>query len=141
MIDWTGDRIKRQTACLLGNMSVNHMTPINSIKRQAGVAKKLLPGEEFTDMLCKMDKMLDISLDEYDGPYVEGGFMGMDPDLKAYLENYLGVDVDKYQRDMDDACEYAEEYPEDVVNRKVKLVLMKFTLKVIGKWHMKHWGW
>ena len=98
---------------LLGNVTVSHMNPIDSIKQQVGVAKKSLPGEEFTDMLCKMDEMLDISLDKYDGPYVIGGFMGMDPDLEAYLKNYLGVDVDKYQRDMDDACEYAEEYPED----------------------------
>ena len=141
MTGWENDKIKRQTACLVGNVTSYKMTPFASIKRQAGVAKKSVPDVEFTDMLCKMDAMLDISLDKYEGPYVEGGFMSMAPVLVSYLKNRLGVDVDKYYQDMYDASEYAEEYPEDVVDYKVKQVLANFTMNVIEKWHKMYWGW
>lgn len=76
--------------------------------------------------------MFDISRDKETGCFVEGGFMSMSQDLLNMLE-HIRIDVNEWQQKMYDACEYAEEYPEDVVDGKVPQVLVAFAMKVIDR--------
>lgn len=121
-----------QVRRLLGNVTIGHMGPIASIKKQAGVLKKNAPDEVLTNFICSLDEMFDISRDKETGCFVEGGFMSMSQDLLNMLE-HIRIDVNEWQQKMYDACEYAEEYPEDVVDGKVLQVLVAFAMKVIDR--------
>ena len=121
-----------QVRKLLGNVTVGHMGPIASIKKQAGVLKRIAPDEALTNLVCSLDEMFDISRDKETGCFVEGGFMGMDKDLCNMLEG-IRIDLNEWQQKMYDAVEYAEEYPEEVVDRKVLQVLVDFAMKVINR--------
>ena len=50
---------------LLGNVTVGHMKPIDSIKKQADILKKNAPGEMLTNLICGLNEVFDVSFDKF----------------------------------------------------------------------------
>ena len=124
---------------LLGNVTVGHMNPIDIIKKQADILKKNAPGEMLTNLICGLNEVFDVSFDKDNGPFVEGGFMGMDENLRDMLEG-IRIHVEEWQIKMQDVCEYAEEYPEEVTDRKVYRLLTEFAMSVIERLYNISYG-